>query len=745
MALSIFSLMGSIFVDSSNAEKSIADTEKKSNKLSESFVNGISTAGKWAAGIATAAGTAAIALGTAAVNVSTDVDKAMNGFAASTGTAVDELGKYEDAMMNIYKNNYGESFDDIANSMSLIKQTMGEGMGAEELEAMTTNALMLRDTFEFDVSESVKAANALMDQFGLTSNEAYDLIAQGAQKGLNSNGDLMDVINEYSVHFSQIGFDSTEMFNILKAGADSGAFSIDKVGDAFKEFGIRVKDESESTTSAFTTLGLDAEKMSADFAAGGDAGAKAFIKVNEALAGLEDPLVQNQVGVALFGSMWEDLGAEAVTSLVEYGDEFNTFGNTLESINDIKYDDLGSMIEGLKRNFEALLLPLGNALIPLIMEVVELIQDNMPMIEKVFENLTPVISELFESLLPPLMDLISSLLPPLVDVIETILPVLSSLLQSIVPILVQIVEAVLPVVVELLDMLLPPVTEIVNMILPLLIQLIEPILGLLQPIINLLNPIIQLCMNLITPLMELLNFVLPPLTKVITFLVEITLARLQGAFQSVSSIISNVINVAVTYVKDQIEVMKNIFSNIIDFIKNVFTGNWKAAFENVKNIIKNIFQGMVNYVKMPVNAIIGVINGMISGITSGINSVVGVLNKLKIDVPDWVTKLTGVKNFGFNLKTVNAPQIPYLAEGGETVEEGSAIVGEAGAELIDLPQGAKVRPLTENGDPIGYKEVASKLDTMISLLAAILDKEGVVNIGETQFINYVNKRLGALL
>ena len=111
----------------------------------------------------------------------------------------------------------------------------------------------------------------------------------------------------------------------------------------------------------------------------------------------------------------------------------------------------------------------------------------------------------------------------------------------------------------------------------------------------------------------------------------------------------------------------------------------------------------------------------------------------------WVTDLTGIKDFGFNLKTVTAPQIPLLADGGTAVEAGSAVVGEAGAELIDLPRGARVTPLTNNGDPIGYKEVAAKLDTMIDLLAAILKKEGVVNIGETQFVNYVNKSLGALL
>lgn len=745
MALSIFSLFGSIFVDSSEAEKSISKTEEKSSKLSESLINGISTAGKWAAGIATAAGSAAVAIGSAAIGVSTDVDSAMNDFAASTGIAVDELGAYEDAMLNIYNNNFGESFEDIAASMGTIKQIMGEGMGAEELEAMTTNAIMLRDTFDFDVSESVRAANALMDQFGLSGEAAYNMIAQGAQNGLNQNGDLLDVINEYSVHFSQLGLSSTDMFKMLSAGAENGTFSVDKLGDAVKEFGIRAKDGSDSSRAAFEMLGYDADKLFETFNAGGQEAADMTQIIMDELASMPDGVEKTTAGVALFGTMWEDLGAEAIGALSGLDSELTYTKDALAEINEIKYDDLGSMLEGLKRNFETLLLPLGNALIPLIMQLVQIIQDNMPMIEGLIAGLTPIVMELFESLLPPLMDLIANFLPPLMDLINSILPMLSSFLIAIIPIATQIIEAILPVLVDLFNKLLPPIMEIVNMILPILIQLLTPILSLLPTIIDLLNPIIQLCMSLIVPLVELLEVVLPPLIAIIEFLANVVLAGLQKAFQTVATIVQNVVNVAVTYVKNQFDIMKNIFSNIISFIKNVFTGNWRAAFENVKNILSGIFQGMVNVVKQPINVIIGIINGMISGIASGINGVIGALNSLSIDVPDWVTKLTGVSSFGFNIPTIGTPQIPYLAEGGTAVESGSAIVGESGAELIDLPQGARVTPLTQNGDPIGYKDMSKKLDVMISLLSAILEKEVNLQIGETQFINYVNRSLGALL
>ena len=86
--------------------------------------------------------------------------------------------------------------------MAQVKTQLGE-IEDTKLQSVTEDALALRDTFGFEVNESVRAAKMLMDQFGISSEEAYNLIAQGAQQGLDKNGDLLDSINEYSVHFKQ--------------------------------------------------------------------------------------------------------------------------------------------------------------------------------------------------------------------------------------------------------------------------------------------------------------------------------------------------------------------------------------------------------------------------------------------------------------------------------------------------------------------------------------------------------------
>ena len=127
-----------------------------------------------------AAGAALVTATGYAVNFANNVKKASNDFQAATGIAGEAAQGFEDAMLRIYNNNFGESLEDISDAMATVAQTTQE-MDPSKIEGMTQNALALRDTFGFDIQEQIRAANMLMDQFGVTGEEAFNLIAQGAQ------------------------------------------------------------------------------------------------------------------------------------------------------------------------------------------------------------------------------------------------------------------------------------------------------------------------------------------------------------------------------------------------------------------------------------------------------------------------------------------------------------------------------------------------------------------------------------
>lgn len=574
-----------------------------------------------------AAGGSAAGLGAMAVKSAVDMDKAVNSFAASAGTGAEATEKYKQVLEEVYKNNYGESFEDIADAMSRIRQQIGpvvDTWDSGKIQEFTESAFALRDTFGYDIQESVRAANAMMENFGIDGEKAMSMIAAGTQNGLDFSGEFLDSISEYSGQFAKIGLDADDMFQVLQNGADAGAFNLDKIGDAIKEMSIRVIDGSDTTAEGFQLIGLNADEMAGKFAQGGESARAAFQEMVAALAAMEDPLEQNTAGTNLFGTMWEDLGPNVVTQLADISDGVYDAENSMENLKKVKYDDLGSMFEGLKRNVEMLLIPLGNELIPVLSELIEAA---MPILEEILPPLTGAVGE-FISALSPLMG--------------ELLPALSDMTGELLPLFMEIISNILPVLTDLVSMLLPPLMDIVSAVMPVLCELINALLPILSTLITLLQPVIDLFMQLLYPILNLISQALVPLINALAPLISLMAENLIPVLNFLGEVFAQVFSGMLASVSDIMGKITNILKEVLAFIKNVFTGNWKGAWENIKNIFKNIWEGLQAFLKMPINAMIDLINGFIQG-----------LNKLKI--PDWVPAVGGK---GFSI-----PEIPKLRVG----------------------------------------------------------------------------------
>lgn len=351
------------------------------------------------------------------VTFSNDLQVSLNSLQSATGATGTEMGSLKQVMLDIYNDNFGSGFDDISESLANIKQQTG--LSGDALKELTEKALLVRDAFDMEVNESVRSANMMMKQFGLSGDEAYNLIAQGAQNGLNKNDDLLDSVNEYSVHFKQLGLDATDMFNMLKNGSASGTFSVDKLGDSVKEFGIRVKDGSQTTDDAFALLGINTSDIEDKFLKGGESAKQAFAETTQALLEMKDPFEQNIAGVNLFGTMWEDLGVKGISALTNMNGSISTTKDALTQINNVKYNDIGSAFEGIKRNIETgVLVPIGDKLLPKLNEFGQWFQSNMPNIKEQFSNAFDRLSPIFDALGQGLTLIISN--------INTIIPLVAT-------------------------------------------------------------------------------------------------------------------------------------------------------------------------------------------------------------------------------------------------------------------------------------------------------------------------------
>ena len=145
-------------------------------------------------------------------------------------------------------------------------------------------------------------------------------------------------------------------------------------------------------------------------------------------------------------------------------------------------------------------------------------------------------------------------------------------------------------------------------------------------------------------------------------------ANLVSAFQSNFPLLSAYLSGWWESVSAAWENVKAIFANIIDFVQNVFAGNWSAAWDNIVAIFGNVFGMIVNLAKAPIN-----------GVISAINWVLEKINSISVTIPDWVPGVGG-QTLGFNI-----PTIPALAAGGIATAPTLAQIGEGGEPEAVLP------------------------------------------------------------
>ena len=231
------------------------------------------------------------------------------------------------------------------------------------------------------------------------------------------------------------------------------------------------------------------------------------------------------------------------------------------------------------------------------------------------------------------------------------------------------------------------------------------------------DDILLLVASVANCLLDLWNNLLAPVAKWI-------IATFGPAFAEVFNAIADVVGVAVGAIADAIDLAIVVLRGLADFLSAVFRGNWDAAWQAIGNTVSTVWDKMTNAIKTAVNGIIGFVNRMISAVVTGINTVINALNGLSFDLPD----IFGGGHVGFNISTLTAPQIPYLAQGAviPANREFLAVLGDQShgtnveAPLDTIKQAvAEVMEDLQAGQMAGFEAVVSVLREILSAVYGI--------------------------
>ena len=322
-------------------------------------------------------------------DLTTDSSNAYSQFAAATGTATDAMDEYQTAIENVYKNNFGDSLEDVAEKMAKVKEITGE-IDPTNLQAMTEKAMTLEDVFGMDMSESLRGVQSLMDHFGISSEEAFDLMSSGAQQGLNYSDELGDNIAEYAGKFAEAGFSADEYFQYLQNGSQGGAYSLDKVNDSLNEVTTRLADGTiEGALDSFDSNTQEVFKAWQNGKATQQDVVTAIVQNIKNTTNEQDKM---NLAATAFGTMAEDGGTKFIESLSSVGDSFDDVKGKADELVAVKYDTPQAAIQGIGRNLKVDLLdPMVQKLMPYLNQAATWVTQNLPAIkQKIFEVATTI-------------------------------------------------------------------------------------------------------------------------------------------------------------------------------------------------------------------------------------------------------------------------------------------------------------------------------------------------------------------
>ena len=659
-------------------DKSLGTSVKTSSKQLNTIIQAANKVSNVTAAGLASMGTGAVAAAKYLADLGGQWQKATNQVASSTGAAGAELEKLRGVMETVYANNFGADVNDVAEAVALVDKNMA-GLSRNGMVQATQGAIALRDAFGYDVAESTRAAEAIRKNFGVSAEKAFDLIAAGAQNGLDFSGELIDTINEYSVQFAKLGLSADDMFQILQSGASGTAWNLDKVGDAVKEFSIRAIDGSDTTISAFQALGYDADQMMATFAAGGEKANQAFFEVLDRLLSMDDQVKRDAVGVKLFGTMWEDLGAGALQAMADASSAAYSTGEALEQINQVQYNDLDSALEGVRRHLEVAMLPAADAVYQSLMahlpEVTGALGEMSPVIQEISGEFGDMAAGAFADALPQLAAGLRDFVAWLPGAYDAAQPFLSFLWQH---------KGTVAAFAVALRMVGPAVNTVSKGMAA--FSQAKTFFALLQAS-GKLGQFVTILKAAGTALAGPLGVILA-IGAALVLLYQ-NWSQVDALVQSFIAMVGERFPAAGAFLQafwQSIQAgaanAQAIIQNLLDFVGNVFAGNWGAAWQNIVNIFGNIFGMLGNIAKAPINGVIALINRAIEGI-----------NGLAVDIPDWVPAVGG-KTLGFSI-----PTIPQLAAGGIATRPTLAQIGEGSEPEAVMPLSKLAQMLDQGPKP----------------------------------------------
>lgn len=219
------------------------------------------------------------------------------------------------------------------------------GKSGDDLKAFRNEVQAVADSFNADFRETLIAINALSKQFGISANEALQLVKDGFLAGGDANGEFLDTLKEYPAYFKEAGISADQFVAIVTQTNKMGIFS-DKGVDAIKEANLRLREMTTATAAALDGIGISSEQVQKDLQTGTKTTFDVIQDVSAKLAELPDNAATVGAAIAdIFGGPGEDAGLQYLRTLKDISTNMDEVKGKAGVLAQLQEEQLQSQIE----------------------------------------------------------------------------------------------------------------------------------------------------------------------------------------------------------------------------------------------------------------------------------------------------------------------------------------------------------------------------------------------------------------
>lgn len=564
-------------------------------------------------------------IGESAIDAYSEAENAItkvNAYFGETGEAAEQSAS---VIQSVYEAGVGESMDSVANAVLMVKKNLGD-LSETDLSNLTQQAITLDELYGIDMNETLRGVNSLMQQYGLTAQEAMDYIVKGTQNGLDKTNELGDNLSEYAGKFSQAGYSASEYFQLLDNGLKNGAYNLDKVNDAINEVTTRLVDGTIGES-----IGSFSTKTQELFASWQNGGATQKEVIDSIVADIGNCTNQQEalnMAALAFGTMAEDGNLKFITSLTSVGSTYDSVAGSAQGMFDATTTPMQQM-EANTRKLQQSLVPLGQKLMELANTIIPPLVAVITTISGWFEKMPEPVQN-FVIILGALIAVFTALVPVIAAVAVSV-GALNISLAPIIGIIAGVAAAITAIIAIVKNW--GAITEwfgnLWNTICTGIGQMVESLKAWFLGLWEHLKSVWEGICNVVQTAVMLIGSILQAAFDIITlpyrFIWENCKEIIISVWEAIKSVVSSAINA-----------VSSVISTVMGAIQNVISTIWTAIstkISSVVNAIKTVVTTVFNAVKSVVSSVWNAIKSTISTVVDGIKSKVSnVFNSVKSTV-----------------------------------------------------------------------------------------------------------------